>query len=79
MLFGAFSQCKKSHKMPINFCRTSYSKFTFLTNLEQDFQFSTILNMEKINTRYENHTNVKKVGAHLRISFWHLLMNLKNK
>ena len=23
----------------------------------------------------KNHTHVKKLGAHLRISFWHLLMN----
>ena len=27
---------------------------------------------------YKNHANVKKSEAHLRISIWHLLMNLKN-
>ena len=27
----------------------------------------------------KNHTYVRKVGTHLGISFWHLLMNLKNK
>ena len=27
---------------------------------------------------WKNHTHVKRVGEHLKISFWYLLMNLKN-
>ena len=33
----------------------------------------------KTKTKYKNHTHMKKVGVNLRISFWHLLINLKNK
>ena len=35
-------------------------------------------NFENLKTELKNHTHMKVV-ANLRISFWHLLMNLKNK
>ena len=44
-----------------------------------DVQLSTSYWILIFRTHNKNHTHVKKVGAHLRIPFWHLLMNLKKQ
>ena len=48
------------------------------TQQELDADPKTIQQIELVG-QLENHTHVEEGGAHLRISFCHLLMNLKNK
>ena len=63
------SGCSVLHGVNPNFKKTTAITECFMRN------YPTHVDTEKDN---KNHTNVKKVGAHPRISLLHFFMNLKN-
>ena len=57
------------------------SKFLHIPQYQLSFKFNNLIRKYLKNTivlQIKSHTS-EEGGAHLRISFWHLLMNLKNK
>ena len=50
----------------------------YLANDNKQIVLMGDFNFDMLNMQKKSHT-CEEGGAHLRISFWHLLMNLKNK
>ena len=63
----------------LNFLETkNFSTESFNTESFSFRELQPLVSYKQVSCKKKSHTS-EEGGAHFRISFWHLLMNLKNK